>query len=316
MAKSLFDDDNIIEQILVSEPISNENKKYPPNTFTYGYEIEWGDIDRKLIIPEHLGKWEYCETDVCNIYEPYRYVASDPLGISPPFGGEINTKPTKTWREQVDRIMEIYDLFVKHGNTPSSACVNEGHIHIFIPGLKEDVDALKRLIKYIQLNQKDTIKACNQFKEYPGMKFCDGAKMYLKLDIGREIPEFRCNNIINLSTNFESFIKQHYTGKDGISIGMPIRYAINTYCMKHTGTIEFRCFRSSIKREEIESQFRFVERFMCAALNDGKSVEEILKSEKFTFPPFTWNKEEYCGWKKTKYPKSRGEKHREYHEII
>ena len=37
------------------------------NNFTYGFEIEWGDIDRKLKIPEHLGKWEYCETDIVNI---------------------------------------------------------------------------------------------------------------------------------------------------------------------------------------------------------------------------------------------------------
>jgi len=81
--------------------------KYDTNNFTYGYEIEWGDIDRRLTIPEHLGAWEYAETDIVNIHEPYRFIACDPLGEVPPFGGEVNTKPTATWQEQVDRIMEL-----------------------------------------------------------------------------------------------------------------------------------------------------------------------------------------------------------------
>ena len=34
------------------------------DNWSYGYEIEWGDIDRRLKIPENLGKWEYCETDI------------------------------------------------------------------------------------------------------------------------------------------------------------------------------------------------------------------------------------------------------------
>ena len=36
---------------------------YDTKSFTWGYEIEWGDIDRTLKIPSHLGKWEYAETD-------------------------------------------------------------------------------------------------------------------------------------------------------------------------------------------------------------------------------------------------------------
>jgi len=123
------------------------------------------------------------------------------------------------------------------------------------------------------------------------------------------------DNIINLATDFASFIKLHAAGKDGVSMGRPFRYAINTYCMKHTGTIEFRCFRSSVKRNEIESQFRFVEKFIDSALNGGPDVSEILEQEKFTFPEFVWDDKEYGGWNRTKYDKSRGTKKREYHSI-
>jgi hypothetical protein len=85
--------------------------------------------------------------------------------------------------------------------------------------------------------------------------------------------------------------------------------------MKHTGTIEFRCFRSSINEDEIWSQFEFVEKFIDAALNDGPSVKEILRDNKFKFPTFRWDINEYMGWVNTKYDKSRGEKKREYHDV-
>jgi hypothetical protein len=290
-------------------------KLYDPSKYTWGYEIEWGDIDRRLEVPEHLGKWEHAETDIVNIHEPFKYIACDPLGLEPYMGGEINTKPTATWQQQVDRIMELHQFFVDAGNKPSASCVNHGHLHVYVPGIKEDVSALKRLISYIKANQADTIKTCYDFYDSPEMKSCKGAKMYLKLDGGREMPEYMCDNIINLATDFEHFIKLHAAGKDGVSMGRPFRYAINTYCMKHTGTIEFRCFRSTTKREEIESQFKFAEKFIDAALNYGPSVAEILQQDTYKFPQFVWNLNEYAGWEKTKYEKERGKKVREFHEV-
>lgn len=290
-------------------------KQYESKDFTWGYEIEWGDIDRRLTPPEHLGKWEFAETDIVNIHEPFKYVACDPLGTDPYMGGEINTKPTKTWQEQVDRIMEIHKFFTDAGNQPSASCVNHGHLHVYVPGLKNDIASLKKLIAYIKENQNDVIEVCYGFYESPQMKSCKGAKMYLKYDGGRPMPEYMCDNIINLATDFDHFIKLHAAGKDGVSMGRPFRYAINTYCMKHTGTIEFRCFRSTTKREEMEAQFRFAEKFIDAALNDGPPVIELLQQEVYKFPPFVWNLNEYVGWEKTKWDKERGNKHREYHEV-
>ena len=288
---------------------------YDKEKFTFGYEIEWGDIDRTLEIPEHLGAWEYAETDIVNIHEPYRFVACDPLGTEPPVGGEVNTKPTATWEEQVDRIMELHDLFVANGDQPSASVVNHGHLHVYVPGLKDDVESLKKLIAYIQKNQTDTIEACYQFRDKNEMKLLKGAKMYLKLDGGREMPDYMCENIINLTTDFDHFIKLHAAGKDGVSMGRPFRYAINTYCMKHTGTIEFRCFRSTTDRKQIEDQFKFAVAFIDAALNDGPSVEQILDEYDYDFPPFVWNPGEYKGWVNSKYDKSRGNKKREFHEV-
>ena len=290
-------------------------KKYDPTTFTYGYEIEWGDIDRRLKIPEHLGSWEYAETDIVNLHEPFKYVACDPRGEEPYMGGEVNTKPTNTKEEQVDRVMELYDFFVANGNQPTAGCVNHGHAHVFVPGLKDDVEALKKLVAYIGENQREVIDICYGYYDSPEMKLLKGMKSYLKLDGGRPMPDYMVENIVNLTTDFDHFIKLHAAGKDGVSMGRPFRFAINTYCMKHTGTVEFRCFRSTVKREEVESQLRFIELFIDAALNDGPSVKEIFRDNDFTFPPYLWNFAECKGWLETKWPKERGVKVREFHEV-
>src|SRR6056300_378255 len=288
---------------------------YDKKEFTWGYEIEWGDIPRDMEIPEHLGAWEYAETDIVNIHEPYQYVACDPMGVEPPMGGEINTKPTATWQEQVDRVMELHDMFVDAGYNPSASVVNHGHLHVFVPGIKDDINALKKLIAYIKANQEETIEALYQYHDYRTIKECKGAKQYLKWDGGRPMPDYMCDNIINLAEDFDHFIKLHAAGKDGVSMGRPFRHAINTYCMKHTGTIEFRCFRSSTNRKQIEDQFKFAEAFIDAALNDGPSVSEILAAYDYELPPFVWNQREYAGWNNTKYDKSRGDKKREFHEV-
>ena len=283
----------------------------PSNNFTYGFEIEWGDIDRKLKIPEHLGKWEYCETDIVNILEPYKYVACDPLGIEPNFGGEINTIPTKTWQEQVNNIMSIYDFFIKNNNTPTVNCISHSHIHVHIPNLIDDIHLLKKLMLYIKTNQEIAITSGSNFIPHPNMKKLKNCTLYTKYDGGRRMPNYMLNNIINLSYDFPSFIKQHCTGKDGVSMGRPFRYGINTYSLKHTKTIEFRFFRGSIDKKEISDMFFFVEQFLYNALNEQKPIQEILNKYFFSFPQLNFSTAQWNGYLKTKYNKDRGQKKRD-----
>ena len=286
-------------------------RRYSPKSFTFGYEIEFGDVDRRLPIPPELGKWGSAETDIVNLRHPYALIACDPLGLIPPMGGEINTVPTKTWEAQVERILKIIEFFRKNGNEPTTSCVNHGHLHIRVPGLTKDIAALKRLVAYIQQNQGHAVEACYQFRPSDEMRSCENATQYLKFDGGRLMPDYMCQNIIKRAKTFKDFIRLHAAGKDGVSMGRPFRYAINTYCLKHTETIEFRCFRATVKRQELESQFRFAVAFLDAALNGGPTVKEILAEGKFTFPPFVWSRDEYLGWNATKYSKERGIKRRE-----
>jgi hypothetical protein len=288
---------------------------YNKKDFTYGFEVEWGDIDRTLVIPEHLGKWEYSETDIVNKRPPYENVCADPQGLVPNMGGEINTVPTKTWQEQVAKIAELRNWFIEQGCPPTSNSISHSHIHIHIPGLKDDIDALKKLTNYINANQEETITIAGGFDESINLKPYKGAKMYFKYDGGRRIPQYIVDNINNLATDFDSFIKLHAAGKDGISMGRPFRYGINMYSLKHTNTIEFRFFRNTISIHKLFDCFKFVEEFIDAALNTGKTVKEIMAEQNYDFPEFYFDENEFNGWLTTKYDKSRGKKVRQYYEI-
>lgn len=289
--------------------------QFPKEKFTYGMEIEWGDIPRSFSIPDNLGAWEYSERDIINLRDPYKNVCADPLGIEPPMGGEINTKPTKTWQEQVDRYFELKQLFTDNGNEPTVGVTAHTHIHCRVPGLRDDINALKRLTKYIKENQDAAVDRVYGFFEHNQMKGAKGSKMYLKFDGGRTMPDYMSDNILNLATDFDSFIKMHAAGKDGVSMGRPFRYAINMYALKHIDTVEFRLFRGTLDRRELESCFRFVEDFLDAALNDGPDVNELFMQNNYNFPPMQWDLAQFIGWNETKHPETRGEKVRTYVEV-
>ena len=289
---------------------------YNKSDFTYGMEIEWGDVSRSFSIPENLGSWEYSERDIVNLRAPYANVCADPLGETPPVGGEINTKPTRTWQEQVTRYFELKDLFDANGTSPTVGVTAHTHIHCRVPGLKNDINALKKLTKYVKENQATAIEHVYGFFEHNQMKGAKGSKMYLKFDGGRPMPDYMSDNILNLATDFDSFIKMHAAGKDGVSMGRPFRFAINMYALKHIDTVEFRLFRGTLDKVELESCFRFVEDFLDAALNDGPSVAELISNNNYKFPPMQWDLAQFIGWEKTKHPETRGKKERTFVEVV
>ena len=100
---------------------------------------------------------------------------------------------------------------------------------MFVPGIKNDIDALKRLVKYIKDNQADTIEACYQFYNGASMNKAKGATNYLKFDGGRPMPDYMCDNIINTAVDFDHFIKLHAAGKTDEAKADLARLAIIRY---------------------------------------------------------------------------------------
>ena len=291
-----------------------QSKHFCPSTFSWGYELEVGDVSRSAKIPNSLGAWEYAETDVINLKPPYQYVACDPLGKSPPVGGEINTIPTATWKAQCKAITKILSLPTFRNATVCSTSHN--HIHVRVPGLRDNIAALKRLHRYIVANQEAALAACYPFHNCSEMSQIKGIRSYLKYDGGRRLPEYIANNVCKYAKCFEDVIRLHCCGKDGVSRGRPFRFAVNVYCMKHLDTIEFRWYRSSLNPREISSYFKFAELFLVAALNTGEPISQLLDQHNLQFPKFRFNLQECLGWQRTRWDKSRGKKVRTYVEVV
>jgi hypothetical protein len=282
---------------------------------TYGYELEVGDIHRSCKIPEKLGSWEYAECDIVNLLPPYANIATDPLGLTPPVGGEVNIFPGHSPEEVADRVMQVLELFQRQGDSPTASCVNHGHVHVRLAGLRDDIKALKRATGWINDNQTYLIRKVYGYEEYPLMRYTKTARIYLKWDGGRPMPSWMASNIINQARDFNDFIRIQCCGKDGKSRGRPFRYAINTYCMKHTDTIEFRFFRASLKYEEILGSLRLVRDIVHEMLSDNP-VDASYLVGRHELPKFYYDHNSYVGWENTKHPKERGRKERYYRDIV
>lgn len=293
-------------------------RTFDPSTWTWGYELEVSDV-RRVPLPPGLGRWDGCERDIVNTQGQHRGVAADPLGLAPPVGGEINTPPTRGWQGQLDAIDDILSFFRKRGDTPAVGPTAHGHVHVHVPGLIDDVEALKRLTDYVLANQEDMVAICGQFREFTDMT--PAAKRYMKTDGGRLMPAWMCANIMSRAESFDDFIRLQCCGKDGKSMGRPFRYAINTYCLKHTQTVEFRMFRGSLERPYLASAFQAVEMFMNQALNSPDPVPFRrcgVVSRPFLsidFAPMQWSRELWDGLQATKHPASRGKKDRKFVEV-
>ena len=270
-------------------------------TWTYGCELELSDVPR-IALPSELGSWDGCERDVVNTKAPYHGVAADPLGFTPPVGGEINTPPTLGWPMQVDHIAKVFGFFRAIDAEPVAGPTSHLHIHVCVPGLVNDIDALKRLACYVFDNQEDMIRICGRYtwKHDMGRK----AQDYFKQDGGRMLPAYILNNILDKATTFDQFIKMHAAGKDGVSMGRPFRYAINMYCLKHTGTIEFRMFRGTTDLSLIRNAFTAVERFLEFALSPFNKpgahtrpcrFQDWYAVKKLEMPPMKWDRELWDG---------------------
>ena len=114
---------------------------YDKASFTYGVELEYGDSYRFNELPTGA-KWN----DKDNTCVSTTGIANDPLGLLYKYGGEINTKPTDTVKEQIEHIAAINAMLQP---APVVNYRSNLHIHVRVPGLKDDLDSCKKLLRYI-----------------------------------------------------------------------------------------------------------------------------------------------------------------------
>lgn len=293
--------------------------------FSYGCELEWSDVDRRVDIPVELGEWEGpkiagyymgSEIDIVNTKGRWKGVGTDPLCLTCKVGGEIHTQPSRFLGSQLLRVMRILDLFP----VANVACPNHGHIHVGVPGLLNDLELLKNIFKYTELNQDDVIRAAAGYElvDYQNImnsNLADWVKQYLLVGDGKHIRQEVFDQVAKASSVQEVIqILQKEPCEDwehctGTFTPTPDshRTAINLFNLTKGETIEFRIFRASINPVEIFSCLKFAQRYMEEALKGvhGKPVVEILKEGNFKFPKLNFNYELAKGWENTRQTKGR-----------
>lgn len=276
---------------------------------TWGCELEFGDIPRWVDIPSHLGSWEYFETDIVNQKEPYWGIAADPLGKDPPFGGEINTVPTKTWQEQVKKIYELIQYFTNLGYPPTVSCVQQFHIHV---GLQEyNTNFIRNLVSYCARNQKDFIEITSQFKYDERMT--DLAIDFLRDDGGRVASISMYQEMLKYSNDPIECLLQDGTEYDGIHMK---RFGINLRSILYNKTLEFRSFRASTDIKTIANCFVVCDRFINAVMSNSKNTfREHFEANKIELPLFEYDHELFTSWQKTKKPKREIQKSRTFIKV-
>jgi len=182
------------------------------------------------------------------------------------------------------------------------------HIHVHVPGLMGDIDALHRLTRYIKENQALFSERVHGW--YKDGRMIAGAVQTLRTSADL-MPDWKCDNLLQ-AKDFEDFIRIQCCGKDATTRARPFRYAINTYNLKHIETIEFRAPRATLDEAQIKDAFEIVERFVVAALNDGPPLTQILQEKPWNLATFQYYPAHFEAWKSTKHPKSRGKKERRF----
>lgn len=253
---------------------------------TFGAEYELGDVNRLLDLPAGAN-WNFKDHSIANSTG----IANDEKAKLYTLGGEINTDPTDSIEGQLKIWQSIAKVQEKiHINHRTNL-----HLHIQVPGLKEDLSLLKRLMEYVQNNQEFVYEHVEPLikpnrGDFPTEASYKGAvQRYRRRSVSHQnrLKPKQVEACMSAQTPQE-FIDGHapkdQTGK--ALWALAVRGGINISQLRETGTIEFRHFTPTTDIEELQSCFEWVYEFTKAALFTGESAEEIFRKKKWKFPKF------------------------------
>lgn len=282
--------------------------------WTYGAEHELADWDRrKWKVSYKTGYHELPvgfgidHKDITIVNS--NGIAADTTRTLWQFGGEIKTRPTSTIDEQLQFLEFCRDDVGGTINYRSNL-----HIHIRVPGLSNDLKALKQLQLYIMNNtgvvfsyveplwEVDPRMRSERDKIFPQEEWVKGAKRRLrrcKVSHHTVIPPYRVAEMLKARTvhAFHDLEVPHDKKGRPMPHAQP-RAAINIRQLKQTDTIEFRHFPGTLNTEQLADAFIWCREFLYAALyNPEATAYGIWSSAKWNFPKWL----PYCHWQEVRY---------------
>ena len=244
---------------------------------TYGAELEvpdWNCLIGTPLIEELGAKRNLVEQDICNSSG----VSVDPKLRTCVFGGEINTKPTDSIESQVQHIMDIYKkIFYKLNYSVGM------HIHIRVPGLKEDLNQLKRWSKWLMENQDDYRRRVIEsvvesdmesnyfFETQEDLKLFRKRYTYRKQNRYRKLKEETFERQMQAETPeewYQSFFSRNSKGKIIWMTGYRPFINLTQLFNGEVDTIEFRGFNMTDDPDELLECFKICQAVVDCVYND------------------------------------------------
>lgn len=260
--------------------MSNFSNEY----WTFGVEHEWGNCSRKIELPEG-NSWN-SEDNTC---VSSTGIANDPKGKLYEFGGEINTKPTETIEEQCSILRDLTDLLDPVVNYRSNL-----HIHIRVPGLKDDIDWLKRLLTYTHKYAQEAFDLVEPIpvpsKNQPAEHYEWEMKRYnrRKKSHQHRLSDAQYERMMETTNPTDFYMAEaHKDAKGNPAWFQCPRAGINIrQIFEHSETIEFRHFPGTLDPDQLHSCIKWCYEFMMAALGTQKTPTEIFEGQVWNFPTF------------------------------
>ena len=250
---------------------------------TYGLELEWSDVDKRIELPAGA-EWNWDDYTIVNTDGH----ANDPTGASYIYGAEINTIPTSTIDEQIEVVKKLAKLL-----NPATTYRAALHIHIAHESLIKDINLLQKFFAYALANENDFFRIAWRKTPYIGSP--EQTKIANKwhttndrIFVGK-VPPNRVKEIQQAKTPRE-FYEAHapFSEKTGKRVWhLSARAGINMKSLFKHGTVEFRCFAGSHDPDEIKQAMEWCEQFFIHALTDQLPVRQFKLPTKLPLcPPF------------------------------
>jgi hypothetical protein len=255
--------------------------------FTYGVELEWSDVDRRTELPEDCGTWDPKEMTILNSNGQ----AVDPTMKTTFYGGEINTVPTYTIREQGEITKRLKELL-----NPVSLYRANLHVHVGVEGLAESIDDLRNLFQYTLDNQDFVYHEMLPYarptqEEWPDPVDFDLAKKFFRQQnywAKQKVPPTRVPNVLAATTPKEFYDAHFHWNEEQqrrqYSIAI-VRAGINIRSLFKHNSVEFRLFPGTTDPKQVVDCLEFADAYMRAGLWDHSiTARDIYESKEWNFP--------------------------------
>jgi len=256
--------------------------------YSLGCELEIGDIDVRTKLPEGS---KFCTKDG-SIMNSVNGTANDPKHEFNKFGGEIQTSIASTPSKLLDIVKGIYDTFgiLEDNNRDKYFNFTTNlHVHIHIPGLKNNLPALKRIAKYTQFYGKELYNLIEPIpvpikSDYSSEAEYKGAwERYKRRKRSHHyvVPKNVFTKMMLAKTPQEFYEAHAAKDKSGKLLWhLVVREAVNLkQVFSETETIEFRHFTMSRDLNKMYNALSYPSRFLSAVFSEFQLTPQELISE-------------------------------------